>query len=50
MREETTTIVEVLVGSIKKDLNDRMTKIEARCKELGEECSEIIPRRLFDVS
>lgn len=27
-----------------------MTKIEARSKELGEECSEIIPRRLFNVS
>ena len=27
-----------------------MTKIEARCKVLGEECSEIIPRRLFNVS
>lgn len=31
-------------------MNLRMTKIEARCKALGAECAEIIPRRLFNVS
>jgi len=42
--------VEFNISKIKKEVTERMTKIEARCKELGEECSEIIPRRLFNVS
>ncbi len=50
IREETITIVEFQIANIKKEVTERMTKIEARCKELGEECSEIIPRRLFNVS
>jgi len=36
MREETTTIVEYMVENVKKELGNRIAKVEARCKELGD--------------
>lgn len=50
IREETITIADFKIANIKREMIERMVKIEARNKELGDECSEIIPRRIFNVS
>lgn len=49
-RNEYNALIEFNLEQFKKAINERFTKNETRITELGKECAEIIPPRLFKVS